>query len=76
MFERCIKIQNDFTPAYLELVKLQPDLMGGKLLQQVVLHNQHDQDYLAQFGNWLLSHSEYPLFLSIFFSPVHHCSFT
>jgi Tfp pilus assembly protein PilF len=59
MLQRCIKIEPDFTAAYLELVKIYGGNEAGKLLKRIVAMNSKNADLRVQYGNWLLQRSEF-----------------
>lgn len=58
MLERCISLEPEFLPAYLELIKMRPGFGAGKLLRDIVRLNTDDQDRIVQYGFWLLENSK------------------
>lgn len=54
MLERCISLEPEFLPAYLELIKMRPGFGAGKLLRDIVRLNPTEQDRIVQYGFWLL----------------------
>jgi hypothetical protein len=63
MLQRCIKIEPEFTAAYLELVKIHGGTEAGKLLRRIVAINSRNADLRLQYANWLFQRSEYSLFI-------------
>lgn len=58
MLEKCISLEPQFTPAYLELFKLRNGRSAGNLLNTVVRLTPRNPDHLTQYGNWLFENSE------------------
>nr|CAH7716008.1 unnamed protein product [Callosobruchus chinensis] len=60
MLRRCINLEPTFTPAYVELAKLQDnDLRIIKLLRRVVELNPNDPYFCTAFGYWLFKKGLY-----------------
>jgi Tfp pilus assembly protein PilF len=59
MLQRCIKIEPDFTAAYLELVKIYGGNEAGKLLRRIVSINSRNADLRLQYANWLFQRSKF-----------------
>ncbi|XP_060535023.1 protein O-mannosyl-transferase TMTC1-like isoform X2 [Cylas formicarius] len=81
MLRKCVQVDCKFTPAYLELAKLQtvPDWEVSHFLRKVIELNPSDPHYAALFGKWVLNKSYHRLGLQYFWkslrvSPSYRCA--
>lgn len=69
MLERCIMLEPNFVPAYLELAKVRSGLSVGELLKKVSKLTPSDAEHLTRYGNWLSDnrkfYSSYTLYINI-----------
>lgn len=56
MLKRCLKLEPNFSPAYVELARLRgpKDRSVGKLLKRLVQLNSADPYYPTIYAHWLL----------------------
>ncbi|KAF7282118.1 hypothetical protein GWI33_003233 [Rhynchophorus ferrugineus] len=76
MLKKCIKLEPNFTPAYLELVRLRgPNHKSvAGLLRTVVELNPHDSYYAAKFGEWLCKKGNHLEALKFFWLSLRICA--
>lgn len=59
MFEKCIKFEPTFVPAYVGLAKIKRGLISGVLLRKAITLNEDNVGVRLEYGDWLLKNSEF-----------------
>ena len=58
MFEKCIRFDRMFVPAYVGLSKMHRGFLSGILLRRAVSFNDENGIVRLEYAEWLYNHSE------------------
>ncbi len=59
MFEKCIKYEPTFVPAYVGLAKLKRGLISGVLMRKAITLNEENVGVRLEYGDWLYYNSKF-----------------